>query len=274
MSRDPRLDELLGAYELDALDADERAEVAAYLERSPEARREADRLGAAIAAMAAASTDDVPVPHGLWDRIRDAMHDEADTELPPLRLPPPLPAPRPAEAEADEAEADEAEADEAGPVAPVVALPPKRRSIWPKVAALAAAVVLALGIGVTVGRTMGDNGSGEVSLEQLAAAALADGGARVATLAGEGTPGVRAVVDPAGRGYLLADDLPSLPAGRTYQLWGVDGEAPVSLAVLGPDPGVVAFPAGAQTTTLAITDEAAPGASAPSAAPLVVGRLS
>ena len=264
MSRDPRLDDLLGAYELDALDDDERAEVAAYLERSPEARREADRLGAAVAAMAAASTDDVPVPSGLWDRIRDAMHDDAETELPPLRLPPPLPAPLPA--------SDDADPDR--PVAPVVALPPKRSSIWPKVAALAAAVVLALGIGVTVGRTIGDSGSGEVSLEQLAADALADTDARVATLAGEGTPGVRAVVDASGRGYLLADDLPSLPAGRTYQLWGVDGEAPVSLAVLGPDPGVVAFPASAQTTTLAITNESAPGAAAPTATPLVVGRLS
>jgi hypothetical protein len=263
MSRDPRLDDLLGAYELDALDDDERAEVAAYLERSSEARREADRLGAAVAAMAAASTDDVPVPSGLWDRIRDAMHDDAETELPPLRLPPPLPASQPA--------SDEADQDR--PVAPVVALPPKRSSIWPKVAALAAAVVLALGIGVTVGRSIGDS-SGEVSLEQLAADALADTDARVATLAGEGTPGVRAVVDASGRGYLLADDLPSLPAGRTYQLWGVDGEAPVSLAVLGPDPGVVAFPASAQTTTLAITNESAPGAAAPTATPLVVGRLS
>ena len=60
--------------------------VAAYLERSPEARREADRLSAAVAAMAAASTDDVPVPSGLWDRIRDAMHDDADTELPAAAL--------------------------------------------------------------------------------------------------------------------------------------------------------------------------------------------
>jgi hypothetical protein len=263
MSRDPRLDDLLGAYELDALDDDERAEVAAYLERSPEARREADRLGSAVAAMAAASGDDLPVPTGLWDRIRDAMHDDADTELPPLRLPPPLPAPRPAGGEAEE-----------GQVAPVVALRPKRTGIWPKVAALAAAVVLAVGIGVTVGRTMGDSSTGEVSLEQLASEALADTDARVATLAGEGTPGVRAVVDASGRGYLLADDLPSLPPGRTYQLWGVDGEAPVSLAVLGPDPGVVAFPASAQTSTLAITEEASPGATAPSAAPLVVGRLS
>jgi anti-sigma factor RsiW len=261
MSRDPRLDDLLGAYELDALDDDERAEVAAYLERSPEARREADSLGAAVAALAAASTDDVPAPTGMWDRIRDAMHDEHEGALPPLRLPPPSPA----------VTADPAHAE--GEPAPVVPLHRNRRTMWAKVAAVAAAVLLALGLGVTAGRMSAGDDS-ELSLDQLAAQALADPDARVGTLAGEGTPAVRVVVDPSGRGYLLAGDLPSLPPGRTYQLWGVGEDEIVSLAVLGSDPDVVAFPVSPGMTTLAITDEATPGVVSTSQPAVVAGDLS
>ena len=84
-------------------------------------------------------------------------------------------------------------------------------------------------------------------------------GARAGTLTGEGTPDVPVVVGADGRGYLFGTDLPALPRDRTYQLWAVDGPAPVSLAVLGPDPGVVAFSAG-DAAALAITNEPAPGA--------------
>jgi anti-sigma factor RsiW len=261
MSRDPRLDELLGAYELDALDDDERAEVAAYLERSPEARREADRLGAAVAALASASAGDAPVPADMWQRIRDAVRDDAATDLPPLRLPPPS-APPLAPAAATSTEGN------------VVPLARRRRHLGLKVAAAAAAIVVALGIGVTAGRISSSGDDSPVTLEQLAADALADPDARVGTLAGEGSPGVRVVVDPSGRGYLLAHDLPSLPPGQTYQLWDVADDVVLSLGVLGPDPGVVAFSAGSDTTTLAITAEAVPGVVASTQPPIVVGELS
>ena len=44
-----------------------------------------------------------------------------------------------------------------------------------------------------------------------------------------------AVVLPDGTGYLTSE-LPALPAGRTYQLWGVDNRNTISLGVMGRNP--------------------------------------
>jgi hypothetical protein len=151
--------------------------------------------------------------------------------------------------------------------------PHRRRPPRLVAAALALAAALVVGLGLGAAQDPGPTPSNETAIARLADAALKDTNARVGTLTGAGTPAVRVVVEPDGRGYLFGGDLPSLTAGRTYQLWTLDGAAPVSLAVLGPDPGVVPFSAGATATTLAITDEAAPGAAVPGSAPLAAGTL-
>jgi anti-sigma-K factor RskA len=140
------------------------------------------------------------------------------------------------------------------------------------IAAAAAAFVA----GVVVAHPRHDSGSSAARLRAAATSALARPGAHVGTLAGTstGAPTVRAVVDPDGNGYLFADALPALASGRTYQLWTLDSGTPVSLGVIGSRPTVVAFPAGTQPRTLAITDEAAPGAPAPTSTPLVSGAVS
>ena len=72
------------------------------------------------------------------------------------------------------------------------------------------------------------------------------------------------VVTDTGTGYFLADDLPTLEEGRTYQLWQLDGGQPISLGTVstGTTPVTsVAVPAG--TTTMAISAEAAGGAISP-----------
>src|SRR6202035_4691310 len=46
---------------------------------------------------------------------------------------------------------------------------------------------------------------------------------------------------PDGRGYLVKSDLPSLSAKETYQLWGVVGGQPISIGILGRNPGQVTF---------------------------------
>jgi hypothetical protein len=265
VNRDEKLDALLGAYALDALDDDEREAVEAYLEASPEARSEARRLDLAVDALAGAENDPA-FPEGSWERIRAAMTG-ADTvaDLPPLRLPAP-----PASSTAP------SPAVPAVPTAVTNVVPIERARRRPNrlvAAALAAAAALVVGIGVGAVAAREGASSSELSIEQLAGDALKDPDARVGTLSGPGTPGVRAVVDPGGRGYLFADDLPSLPSNRTYQLWTLDGPTPVSLAVLGPDPSIVAFPAGDRAESLAITDEPAPGATAPGQDPLAQGTL-
>jgi anti-sigma-K factor RskA len=239
MSAHAPLDELLGAYALDALDETERRAIEEHLEQSAEARAELRQLRIAVDALGATERD-ASCPEGAWDRIHAAITDGPDRDLPVLHLPATARRHRP-------------------PRLVAAAL------------ALAAALVVGLGLGAAVHR--GQAPSNEAAVERLADAALKDTNARVGTLAGEGTPAVRVVVEPGGHGYLFGGDLPSLPPGRTYQLWTLDGAAPVSLAVLGPNPRIVPFSAGAAATTLAITDEAAPGAAVPGSAPLAVGTL-
>ena len=65
------LDELLAAYALDAVDAEEREQLDAYLERSPDAAREIAELQETAALLAFTGPDDAP--DTLWDRIENAL---------------------------------------------------------------------------------------------------------------------------------------------------------------------------------------------------------
>ena len=77
---EPRdMDSLLGAYVLDALEADERAQVEQHLEQDARARREVDELRETVAALATAPGIDEPAPQELWDRIAAQI----DEETPP-----------------------------------------------------------------------------------------------------------------------------------------------------------------------------------------------
>jgi hypothetical protein len=83
---------------------------------------------------------------------------------------------------------------------------------------------------------------------------------------------VRGAVTADGVGYLRAGSLPKLGAGRTYQLWGMNGTELISLGVLGERPTVVQFQA-ARFVGFAITEEDAPGVVRSSNAPVVAGRF-
>ena len=84
MTPDEHLDELLGAYALDAVDDLERRRVEAYLAEHPEARAEVWQMRQAASMLAHTGN---PAPDGIWDRIADTLE-----ERPPA-LDPPLPAP-------------------------------------------------------------------------------------------------------------------------------------------------------------------------------------
>ena len=78
------LDELLGAYALDALDADERDAVEEWLARSPNARRDADELRETASLLAESA--EAP-PSDLWSRIEARLGDADDAvDVPPLRM--------------------------------------------------------------------------------------------------------------------------------------------------------------------------------------------
>ena len=149
----------------------------------------------------------------------------------------------------------------------------ERRRRWMRVAgaAVAAAAVAAV-VGVVLS-SLGDEDPD--TLSDLADEALDQPDAEVATLAtAEGVNVARVVLTDEGTGYLFADDLPPLAAGQTYQLWQLDGPAPVSLGLVGDGTrpvSAIAVPAG--TTTIAISAEVAGGVVSPTADQIVASGV-
>jgi anti-sigma-K factor RskA len=234
------IDELLGAYALDAVDDDERRLVDAYLATNPRARAEVDQHREVATLLAFGGTD---APEGLWDKIVLSL-DELETEAP---------APGP----------------ELAKVLPA-RRPDRRRWWWGALAAAALIAVVALSIALV------RKDSGGTSLTSAYASAKQDPANKTVLLTTNGTTRATAVLEPAGRAFLDPNSLPALPDDRTYQLWGVvEGEsAPVSLGVLGPNPQLTIFGAGGPLQALAITEEKAGGVVQTQQTPQIVGAVS
>jgi hypothetical protein len=256
--------DLLGAYALDAVDDDERAVVEEHLATCSRCRAEVQehREVAGLLAQGGGAA-----PDGVWARIAGSLEEPP----PALRLAP--------------VAADEPPAPPAGAVGPagadqggreVVPLAPRRT--WPRrlaaVAAVAAAVLVAV-LGLEVRDQADRIDELQVALDDPATAsyeaALVQPDTRRLELAtADGTTTLEGAVTADGVGYLRAGPLPDLGEGRTYQLWGVDGEAPVSLGTIGADPAVVTFRAEGWET-FAVSEEAAGGSVAPTSDPIAVG---
>ncbi len=222
------LQELLGAYALDAVDDTdgEREAVRLHLLDCARCRAEVAQHREVAALLAHAGE---PAPPAVWDRIAAVIEGEAPPASQPiLRAVPPPP-------------------------------PPARPQWWRRpvlgLAAAALVVIAALGWTAFDANRRLDDLEGDRGVAAAMADALADPASTVVDL--EGDVDVRAVID-GGHGYLAASDLPPAPAGRTYQLWGATGDELVSLGVLGGDPtGVVAFEAG-DVDALALSVEQGP----------------
>jgi anti-sigma-K factor RskA len=98
----------------------------------------------------------------------------------------------------------------------------------------------------------------------------------VITLGG-GTHGQQAqvVVLPSGQGYLVSSTLPALHQGRTYQLWAIEGNQPISLGLLGGSPSRAAFTMAGSTrpSHLSITAEPAGGSVFPTGPIVATGTV-
>lgn len=246
--------DLLGAYALDAVDADEAAAVEAHLAVCPRCAAEvADHRE--VAAMLAHSG--APAPEGLWSQI------QASLEEPPPAMDIPLLTP------------DRARSG-------VVDLAERRRSRaprWLPVAAVAAAMVV---VALVTGLVVSDDGPGQrdaqfasPELEDVARRVLNDPDAlRVVLTSPEGDVEAPAAIDADGSGYLMGNALPALDQAQTYQLWGIRGDLVVSLGVLGSSPRTVAFHVGDGVEALAITREVVGGVESSANPAVLVGEIS
>ena len=152
----------------------------------------------------------------------------------------------------------------------VVSLDSRRRvsPVLAAVTAVAAAVAIGLGIyAVSLNNDL-DSTRSALSAQESAAALLADSSATsVALQSGTG----RLVVGSGGEAVLVLNDLPSAPAGKTYQAWIVDDQMPVSAGIFDATDGQAIVPI-PQTVpdgaVVAVTVEEAGGATTPTLPPL------
>jgi len=249
------LRDLLGAYALDAVEADEAEAVRAHLAGCPRCAAEVAEHLEVAGLIANAGVD---APEEIWTRIAASLGDGADAAaeagVPPLA---PLrherPGPRPGAR--------------------------RRRALGRTSLGAVAAAVVALVVVLAVQVHHLDGRVGQMAaaaqhqgLDQAVQAALLDPGARRVTLTGTGGTGRAAVLVllPDGSGFALNTALPPIGSGRTYQLWGFVRGVPVSLALLGNHPAQVPFTVspGVTVTGFAVTDEAAGGAVRPTGTPL------
>jgi anti-sigma-K factor RskA len=246
---DQELNELLGAYALDAVDGDEREQIERYLERDQNARTTVAQYREVTALLAQPSTE---APIDLWQRIEDAL-DERE----------PRPAPT------------------------VVSLESRRSGRRNRIAAVVAAAAAVLVIGVLGVKLVQQDDRiddlagrvGDGGILAAARSAVSDPRAERVELASEdGDVEARIVYLPNGEGFVVDDDLGELDPGHTYQLWALVGDPrsprTISAGVLGRDPGVTAFTVGGPVVGFAITDELAPGVVSSDNRPLATGEVS
>jgi anti-sigma-K factor RskA len=240
------LQQLLGAYALDAVEEAESHTVEDHLETCGPCRAEVAEHREVAALMASGWR---PAPEGLWDRIAGSLE-----ETPPAMR----------------------------PVMPLDAARQRRRRLWsarPVRAVAAAGVAAAVTVAAMLGYTLAGSRGGEsevASVERSVAVAAEEAarqaGARTVELRSmSGALTADAVLLADGTGYLVNANLPNLPPDRTYQLWAVIGQEKISVGVLGPRVGPTAFNTTGNVAALAITEEVAGGVVVSTATPAVVG---
>ena len=234
--------DLLAVYALDAVDADERAVVEEHLRVCPRCRAELAEHREVTALLAHTGA---PAPEQVWDRIARSLD-----EAPP-----------------------------AVPLGEVLALEDRRARRRGNRALLvlgAAAALIVTLLSVAVFQQAQDIDELKTNgVEQAAKAALDDEGSRTVELASEDDRvHASVVIAPDGRGFVYEDTLPALSADETWQLWGVQGDEAISLGVLGPDPGTVAFRVEDPVELLAVTREQAGGVVTSREPPTVAGTVS
>jgi anti-sigma-K factor RskA len=237
MSDHAAIEELLGAYALNAVSPEEAAEVEAHLATCPRCRDEVQSHREVAALLAYAGQ---PAPAGMWEKVAASLD-------------PPLP---------------EGVARLRRPASP---------SWRTRLVAVAAAAVVALSSVAAISSWQSSRDAQEAAsgrtLASAVAAAATDPGHREAHLDSGGQRLAEVIVLPNGQGYLVNKRLTPLPSGRTYQVWAISGTNTLSVGVPGSIFDFAAITVPPETGTIAVSVERTPGAVAPTA-PLASGSLS
>ncbi len=279
---DPRhaeIQELLGAYALDAVDPETAALVERHLDHCVRCSIEVAQHHE-VAGLLANSGGTSPAD--LWDGIASRL----DSSTPPAW-----------EGLAGRLETGDHRADrvlggladsslgEPSPVVSMSSRSPRRRwavGAGAVVATAAAAVAIVLGVQVHHLNNQVSALQARSSLTAVEQAALeAPSTKRVLLSASAGSGGpaatgpVTVVLTSSGTGFVEAGRLSALPAHQTYQLWGVIGAREISLGLLGSKPGVVPFSVAGSggVGAFAITAEHAGGVVHSANRPVVVGAV-
>lgn len=231
------IEELLGAYALDAVEDHERDLVDGLLPGNARFRAEIDGHRETIGFLTQATLvpDGAPAPPHVWKGISARL--EADP--PPLRL-----------------VASDQRVRAARP-----AWATRAMGVFAAAAVIAVAV---LGIRVVQQEGRLDDMTAALAgdrLEQAANAAMAAPGSEVVTLVDPAGSAVtaRIAVQDDGIGYVVSDSLPALAPDRAYQLWVIVDDTVLSAGLLGADPEISPFQVTGDIAGFAITEEVAEG---------------
>jgi anti-sigma factor RsiW len=234
-----QIEELLGAYCLDAVDADERDAIEAHLPECPRCRAEVAELREVAGLLA---NNDTEAPEGLWDRIAEAIDDTP----PPMRL-----------------DVRRRRLRDWAPIA---------------LSAAAIIAILLLGWQVLDLRHENDRIQNQVAAADATRAAaneanlgLLEPNSHVVRLTGTGDQRALAVLTADGTGYLLAVDLPPVD-GSIYELWGADSAGALTALGSMEQSGVAKFDASGDVAKLLITVEPS-YVEQPTTAPIMQGAV-
>jgi len=255
---------LLGAYALDAVDADERIAVEELVAADPGAARELAELSAVAATLGAAVAGDPPA--ALRSSVLAAIAGIAQVD--------PLAGPRHAAPSSVPTTADVADPTPRAPAQPsanVTDLASRRRPSRTRWLAIAAAVVVGAAIPSAVAVQQAQRADQAHQQQQALADLLTDPSATVVhgTLTGGG---VATAVLTDSQALFSASGLPDPGADHVYQLWVVNPDVTTSAGILADDAGTARQLADEFSSgdALAVTLEPAGGSTQPTTTPLVV----
>lgn len=237
------IDELLGAYALDAVSTEEKKLVEDHVRTCPRCRAEVEEHRETASTLARIQAP----PEGIWDQIVASM----ESAPPDLNL------------------------------APVASA--RRQNLFRLGAAagVAAALIAAfLGYRVIELDRRLNAFATDQALEHAAMRAQTDPKSEHVQLQSTEQSAVvgNLALEPDGDGYLVVNELQELSSGYVYQLWSLrrrpdDDVLKISLALLGTNPRVAAFRASAPVDGFAITEESGAGAETSSKQPTAIGWI-